>query len=94
MLILIRPTSTVRIPWPTSARHNPGLPAGTRTGDRVAVAGRVLTLRDHGGLCFATLRDWTGDLQIVLENDPEFARRIDLGDHVGAAGAVGTSRRG
>jgi lysyl-tRNA synthetase, class II len=65
-----------------------------RTGDRVAVAGRVLTLRDHGGICFATVRDWTGDLQIVLENSPEFARRIDLGDHVGAVGTIGTTRRG
>jgi lysyl-tRNA synthetase class 2 len=73
---------------------HPALPPDTRTGQRVAVAGRVMRLRDHGGVCFATLRDWTGDLQIVLERHPEFARRIDLGDHVGLRGEVGTSRRG
>jgi len=75
------------------AEHD-ALPPDTRTGERVAVAGRVMRLRNHGGLCFATLRDWTGDLQIVFERCPEFARRVDLGDHVGVVGEVSTTRRG
>ncbi|WP_433224120.1 bifunctional lysylphosphatidylglycerol synthetase/lysine--tRNA ligase LysX [Dactylosporangium sp. CS-047395] len=66
----------------------------TRTGARVTFAGRVVRLRDHGALCFATLRDWTGDLQVVLTGRPDFAATVDLGDHVGVTGEVGTTRRG
>jgi lysyl-tRNA synthetase class 2 len=39
-----------------------GLPADTHTGERVAVAGRVVLSRHHGRLCFATLSDWSGDV--------------------------------
>ncbi|WP_432844058.1 bifunctional lysylphosphatidylglycerol synthetase/lysine--tRNA ligase LysX [Dactylosporangium sp. CA-092794] len=72
---------------------HPALGPDAHTGDRVAVAGRVVRLRDHGALCFATLRDWTGDLQVILR-DPGFAGTVDLGDHVGVTGEVGTSKRG
>ncbi|WP_238016188.1 bifunctional lysylphosphatidylglycerol synthetase/lysine--tRNA ligase LysX [Dactylosporangium sp. AC04546] len=79
------------------AAHD-GLAPDTRTGDRVAVAGRVVRLRDHGALCFATLRDWTGDLQVLVTSSPasspDFAATVDLGDHVGVVGEVGTSKRG
>ncbi|MET7399386.1 bifunctional lysylphosphatidylglycerol synthetase/lysine--tRNA ligase LysX [Dactylosporangium sp. NPDC005572] len=86
------------------AAHD-GLAPDTRTGDRVAVAGRVVRLRDHGTLCFATLRDWTGDLQVLVTSapstpstspstSPDFAATVDLGDHVGVVGEVGTSKRG
>ncbi|WP_313900029.1 bifunctional lysylphosphatidylglycerol synthetase/lysine--tRNA ligase LysX [Dactylosporangium roseum] len=75
---------------------HPDLPPDTHTGDRVGVAGRVVRLRHHGGLCFATLRDWSGDLQVLLagEHSAGFAGTVDLGDHVGVTGEVGTSRRG
>jgi lysyl-tRNA synthetase class 2 len=73
---------------------HPDLPPDTRTAERVSVAGRVVRLRDHGGLCFATLRDWSGDLQVLVTADPSFAATVDLGDHVGVGGVVGTSRRG
>ncbi|WP_242189140.1 bifunctional lysylphosphatidylglycerol synthetase/lysine--tRNA ligase LysX, partial [Saccharopolyspora soli] len=36
------------------ARHQ-GLLPDARTGERTSVAGRVVLLRDHGGVCFATL---------------------------------------
>ncbi|MGI5242860.1 bifunctional lysylphosphatidylglycerol synthetase/lysine--tRNA ligase LysX [Dactylosporangium sp. CA-139066] len=71
-----------------------GLAADARTGETVSVAGRVVRLRDHGALCFATLRDWTGDLQVVIAGRPDFAATVDLGDHVGVTGEVGTTRRG
>jgi lysyl-tRNA synthetase class 2 len=72
-----------------------GLPPDSRTGDRVAVAGRVVLLRDHGGVCFATIRDWTGDLQVLVDSGlPEWRSTIDLGDHVGVRGEVVTSKRG
>jgi lysyl-tRNA synthetase class 2 len=68
----------------------------TATGDPVAVAGRVLLERDHGRLVFVTLRDWSGDVQIMLDGDTigDWKRCVDLGDHVGISGEVITSRHG
>jgi lysyl-tRNA synthetase, class II len=76
------------------------LPADTRTGAKVAVAGRMMGKRDLGGLCFFTLRDGTGDIQVIAGRDVLGAdaqrrlRSFDLGDHIGASGEVVTSRRG
>ena len=71
------------------------------TGERVAVAGRIILKRDGGKLCFATLRDGTDDLQVMLSLDrvgedalASWKHDIDLGDHVGVEGEVITSRRG
>jgi lysyl-tRNA synthetase class 2 len=68
----------------------------TATGDQVAVAGRVVLLRDHGKLWFATLRDWSGDVQVMLTPEVlgDWKGIVDLGDHVGVAGEVITTRRG
>ncbi|NDU72296.1 bifunctional lysylphosphatidylglycerol synthetase/lysine--tRNA ligase LysX [Actinomadura sp. DSM 109109] len=81
-------------------RH-PGLAPDTRTGDTVAIAGRVVLAREHGRLVFVTLRDETGDLQVMLTSDAvgeDALRRwkslVDLGDQVGVRGEVVTSRRG
>jgi lysyl-tRNA synthetase class 2 len=77
------------------------LPPDTRTGRRASVAGRIILSRDGGKLCFATLRDGTGDLQIMIALDavgPEMLKRwrqdVDLGDHVGVTGEVITTKRG
>ncbi|MEV6774888.1 bifunctional lysylphosphatidylglycerol synthetase/lysine--tRNA ligase LysX [Streptomyces syringium] len=78
-----------------------GLAPSSRTGERVTVAGRVLLVRDHGGVVFAVLRDWSGDLQLTFTRDgsgPECLRRftdhIDLGDHIEAEGEVGATDLG
>ncbi len=78
-----------------------GLDPDTATGERVGVAGRVMLKRDGGKLCFATLRDGTADLQVMLslaavgpETLESWKHDIDLGDHVGVTGEVITSRRG
>ncbi|MTD57951.1 bifunctional lysylphosphatidylglycerol synthetase/lysine--tRNA ligase LysX [Amycolatopsis pithecellobii] len=71
-----------------------GLPADARTGHHVRVAGRVVALRDLGGLCFARLRDFSGELQLMLGADELWRSGVDLGDHVGVCGEVVTSRRG
>ncbi|WFE95120.1 lysine--tRNA ligase [Micromonospora sp. WMMD987] len=78
------------------------LPIDTATGDRVAVTGRVIFVRNTGKLCFATLRDGDGtELQAMLSLDrvgvqrlDDWKRLVDLGDHVGVTGEVITSRRG
>jgi lysyl-tRNA synthetase, class II len=71
----------------------------TRTDDSRTLAGRVMLKRDIGKLVFLVLRDRTGDLQLVVDQDTEPASRelvrdVDLGDIVGASGRVGTSRKG
>ncbi|MGW0734961.1 bifunctional lysylphosphatidylglycerol synthetase/lysine--tRNA ligase LysX [Streptomyces sp. NPDC002851] len=79
--------------------EHPDVPAGTRTGDKVTVAGRVMLVRDLGGVVFALLRDWSGDLQLVFTREhPEalarFTEVIDIGDHLTADGEVGASDKG
>lgn len=78
-----------------------GLGVDESTGRIVGVVGRVMLKRDGGKLCFATLRDATGDLQVMVslgEVGPDvltqWKRDIDLGDHVGVTGEVITSKRG
>ncbi|MBY8873445.1 bifunctional lysylphosphatidylglycerol synthetase/lysine--tRNA ligase LysX [Micromonospora sp. PLK6-60] len=72
-----------------------GLAPDTGTGETVAVAGRVVLVRDHGGVCFGTVRDGSGDLQLVLEHDLDRWRAtVDIGDHVGVTGEVYATRRG
>jgi len=74
---------------------HPDLAPDASTGDKVAIAGRVVLLRDHGRLCFATVRDWTGDLQVMVRAGVDaWKAAVDLGDHVGVEGEVVTSRRG
>ena len=34
----------------------------------VTVAGRILRIRDYGGVLFADLRDWSGEMQVLLDN--------------------------
>ncbi|MBB5157703.1 bifunctional lysylphosphatidylglycerol synthetase/lysine--tRNA ligase LysX [Saccharopolyspora phatthalungensis] len=83
-----------------TARHQDLLP-DTRAGEHTSVAGRVVLLRDHGGVCFATLRDFSGDLQVMLtakDSGPDllqtWRQRVDIGDQVSVTGEVVTSRRG
>jgi lysyl-tRNA synthetase class 2 len=73
------------------------LPVDTRTDDQVSVAGRVMGVRDHGGLCFASVRDGCGDVQVLLTVKAGLDRwraEVDLGDHVGIRGTAGTSATG
>ncbi|MFG2502779.1 bifunctional lysylphosphatidylglycerol synthetase/lysine--tRNA ligase LysX [Streptomyces sp. NPDC048441] len=71
------------------------------TGDQVAVAGRVMLVRDFGGVVFVVLRDWSGDRQLALTRDrsgsdvlDRFTSGTDIGDHITATGTVGTSDKG
>ena len=71
---------------------------GEETERRVTVAGRVMLIRRQGKLCFATLSDQTGRIQLfapanVTEDFEEFAK-LSLGDWVGASGEVMKTRKG
>jgi len=79
----------------------PDLPKDTATGEIVGVAGRVMLSRIGGKICFASLRDGTGDIQAMIRLDEvgeerlaDWKRDVDLGDHVGVTGEVITSRSG
>lgn len=79
--------------------HYSQLGPGTETEDRATVAGRLILHRSFGKLAFATLRDFSGTIQLVMDSaqDEEVAARfsrLDLGDWVGASGTVMTTRKG
>ncbi len=74
----------------------------TRTGQQVAITGRVIFLRNTGKLCFARLREGNGaEIQAMLslaevgqESLEEFKALVDIGDLLSVEGEVITSRRG
>jgi lysyl-tRNA synthetase, class II len=77
------------------------LPADSATGKVVGVTGRVMLSRIGGKLCFATIRDGTGEIQVMVSLDRAGEKAlggwkadVDLGDHVGVTGEVISSRRG
>ncbi|WP_240760278.1 lysine--tRNA ligase, partial [Phytoactinopolyspora endophytica] len=78
------------------------LEPGAETGERVAVSGRVIFLRNTGKLCFARLREGDGnELQIMLSLDRVGEDRlnywkhlVDIGDLIGVQGEVVCSKRG
>ncbi len=61
---------------------------------RVAVAGRVLLIRDMGKASFMTIRDGSADLQLYVRKDRvgeeafKVYKATDLGDFIGVAGDV------
>ena len=76
------------------------LEPGTETDARVALAGRVMLIREQGKLIFATMRDRTGELQLFVSKgvlgDDAFGAfaDLDLGDWAGVEGTVMTTRKG
>ncbi|MEK6927013.1 MAG: lysine--tRNA ligase [Nanoarchaeota archaeon] len=69
--------------------------------DHVAVAGRVMTIRDMGKICFVSLNDGHGKIQLTLQEGEisdklkEFFKKyIDEGDFIGAKGTILRTKRG
>jgi lysyl-tRNA synthetase, class II len=87
-------------PYPTTFR--PTSACGTlKLGEQVRTAGRVMAIRDFGGVIFAPLQDWSGRAQLMLTVEAAgeaalraFRRLVNLGDHLGAEGTMVLSRRG
>ncbi|ONM49187.1 bifunctional lysylphosphatidylglycerol synthetase/lysine--tRNA ligase LysX [Nocardia donostiensis] len=70
-------------------------------GTTVRICGRLLRIRDYGGVVFAVVRDWTDDIQLLVDRDrvgpgrcAEFGETFDLGDLIEVSGQLGRSRRG
>ena len=79
----------------------PDLEADVSTGETVRIAGRVMLNRVTGKLVFAQVKDWTGQIQVMLSQGvigadglDRWKQEVDLGDHVGVEGEVITSKRG
>ncbi|MCZ0985462.1 bifunctional lysylphosphatidylglycerol synthetase/lysine--tRNA ligase LysX [Streptomyces diastatochromogenes] len=94
---------------PARHRHRPVPGRGARPthaladvpqGQDVTVAGRVMLVRDFGGIVFVMLRDWSGDHQLALTRDrsgaalDRFRADTDIGDHITATGRAGRSDKG
>ncbi|MGI9123214.1 MAG: bifunctional lysylphosphatidylglycerol synthetase/lysine--tRNA ligase LysX, partial [Mycobacterium sp.] len=56
-------------PYPVGRQpsHTVAAALAAPDGTTVTVAGRVLRSRDYGGVTFAQLRDWSGDVQLLLD---------------------------
>ncbi len=80
-----------------AGRHH-DLPAGGETGERVAVAGRLMLRREMGKLAFGELRDSSGAIQLFagVNWTAEFEdfTHLSLGDWIGAEGEVVRTRTG
>lgn len=69
-------------------------------GTQVTIAGRVTRLRDFGKVVFADLHDWSGQVQLLIEESriipgtPDFGSDVDLGDLLQVRGMLGKSRSG
>ena len=76
------------------------LEAGQDSGEVHRIAGRVMARRVHGKLTFVVLKDFSGEVQLFAQLDVLGQERyaaiedVDLGDFVGAEGAVMRTRRG
>ncbi|MDD5557460.1 MAG: lysine--tRNA ligase [bacterium] len=73
---------------------------GFAEGRRMRLAGRIHSIRGHGGSAFADLRDATGRIQIYLRRNllPEGVfdrvRDLDIGDIVGVEGTLFVTKTG
>ncbi|MFN9417254.1 MAG: lysine--tRNA ligase [Pirellula sp.] len=73
---------------------------GEEIGPDVRVAGRIMLLRSAGKLYFLNIRDWTGDVQVLIakgqvsDEDMELVKLLDFGDLVGVDGRLGRTITG
>jgi len=65
------------------------------------LAGRMISLRIHGRISFAHLRDYTGRLQILVERDVvgrdfynKIFKKLDVGDFLGVKGTLFRTKTG
>jgi len=79
-------------------KHARKLPIGT---DSVRIAGRIISVRIFGRLIFATLKGYSGQMQIALQENVLgkekfgfFKKYIDIGDFIGAEGSIFKTKMG
>jgi lysyl-tRNA synthetase, class II len=73
---------------------------GEETGPHVRAAGRIILMRTAGKLVFLNLRDWSGDIQIMIskaqvgDENFELTKLLDFGDLIGVDGRLGRTNTG
>lgn len=83
-------------------RYDGTLEPGQETGDVVALAGRVLFVRNAGGLCFvriasgdgAAIQGMVSKKEVGAESIGRFKQLVDLGDHLRLCGRMIASKTG
>ncbi len=66
----------------------------------VTIRGRLMTIRQHGKLTFANLKDFTGTIQICFQQDTlgkekyKLTRKLDMGDFLGCTGELFYTKHG
>lgn len=69
-------------------------------GQKVRLAGRIMSKRRHGKAGFANLRDLSGDIQLYFRKDDvgearyELFKKLDIGDILGIEGFVFRTQKG
>ena len=92
--------STVDIRVPELVERYADLEVGADTEDVYAIAGRVRAIRNQGKAAFIVLQDLDAQIQLFCrknmlpEDDWALLGQLDVGDFVGATGAVLRTRRG
>ncbi|WP_432055722.1 bifunctional lysylphosphatidylglycerol synthetase/lysine--tRNA ligase LysX [Streptomyces sp. bgisy022] len=87
-------------PYPVGVPARTHTLAEVRPGQDVTVTGRIMLVRDFGGIVFVVLRDWSGQHQLALTRDgsgaalDRFTADTDIGDHISATGRAGVSDTG
>ncbi|MFA5188306.1 MAG: lysine--tRNA ligase [Patescibacteria group bacterium] len=73
----------------------------SKIGTKVKTAGRLMTIRDMGKLCFCHLMDESQKMQIALQADKIgkeeydwFVKNLDIGDFIGIEGEVFKTHKG
>ncbi len=73
----------------------------SKEGTKVKTAGRLMTIRDMGKLCFCHLMDESKKMQIALQADKIgkesydwFVKNIDIGDFIGVEGEIFKTHKG
>jgi lysyl-tRNA synthetase class 2 len=67
---------------------------------KVETAGRIMSIRTHGKVCFLDLQDSTNQIQVMIrqqaigEQKFSLLNSIDVGDFLGVSGEVGQTRTG
>lgn len=94
-------------PYPASVKTTAGKPARTMTedakkmlGKKVAVVGRIRSLRPHGKITFVDIEDASGKIQLFFSQAElpgekyEFLANLDLGDFIQSEGEVFKTQAG